>query len=251
MNESIHPILAAIPTQSDTWSQRTLAQLVTEHPRAVAVLQRHGIDFCCGGQRTLSDACALKRSPLNNTPLLPDALLEEIAAEEATWAESPVRWDQEPAPKLIQHILIRHHEPLYPEFHRLQALATKVARTHGAKDPRLEALETAVQSLALELRDHMAKEEQILFPAILRGHGPLLSGPVACMRHEHEETGAVLRHIEHLTDGFQAPAEACGSWRALFEGLRALRDDVLVHIHLENNILFPALGLPSQVPTHG
>ena len=251
MNESTLPIQDAPPPQSETWSVRTLAQLVTEHPRAVAVLQRHGLDFCCGGQRTLADACAQHRSRSLGIPLLPASILAEVAAEESTWAESPIRWDQEPLPNLIQHILIRHHEPLYTEFHRLQGLATKVARTHGSKDPRLGALETAVQNLAVELRDHMAKEEQILFPAILRGHGPLLSGPVACMQHEHEETGAILRHIESLTDGFQSPAEACGSWRALFEGLRAMRDDVLVHIHLENNILFPAIGLPGKAPTHG
>ena len=90
-----------------------------------------------------------------------------------------------------------------------------------------------------ELIDHMAKEEQILFPMIRRGEGASADGPVTMMLHEHDDAGAALKRLRELTNNYEVPAEACNTWRALWHGLAALEDDMHRHIHLENNILFP------------
>jgi regulator of cell morphogenesis and NO signaling len=159
---------------------------------------------------------------------------EQVAIHEAneTWGEAPLD-------DLIVHIVANFHEPLRSELPRLEALSRKVLAAHGAEDPRLAELNATLAGLKAELEDHMGKEEQILFPMILRGQGWMADGPIAVMHDEHDSATAALARLRELTGDYQIDADACGTRKDLWRGLAALEDGLHLHIHLENNILFP------------
>lgn len=209
-----------------------VGELAARHPLATRVFARHHIDFCCGGGRPLGDVCEKQGLDV-------DAVLSEIENELAP-AEDRQRWDLAPLGTLIDHIVNRYHLALREELPRLEAMARKVARVHGDKDPeRLEALLQTFLILKAELDEHMLKEEQVLFPMIRRGHGAGADHPIAVMVREHQGAGDGLNRIRVLTGDYTVPPEACNTWRALWHGLEALETDLHEHIHLENNILFP------------
>jgi regulator of cell morphogenesis and NO signaling len=218
-------------------SDSTVGQLAAEHPLATRVFHRHGIDFCCDGGRKLQEACAAQ-------DLDTEMVLEEIRKELSDTTTPEEQWVQAPLEDLIDHILIAYHRPLKEELPRLDSMAQKVLEVHRDKDPdRLSELVEVFAGLKAELELHMAKEEQILFPMIKQGQGPMAGGPVSMMEQEHESAGAALRRLRELTKDYQIPPEACTTWRALWHGLAALEESLHQHIHLENNILFPrALG---------
>jgi regulator of cell morphogenesis and NO signaling len=200
-------------------------------PAASRVFMRHDIDFCCGGNRKLTDACAEKG-------LDAAALLDEIRAELAE--EGDVRWDERPLPELIDHILETYHRPLDEELPRLGRMTAKVLAVHGDKDPeRLAELHAVYGAVAQELTDHMMKEERVLFPWILSGNGQTAHGPIHVMHAEHDSVALALARIRELTDNFTPPQGACNTWRALWLGLHQFDHDLRAHIHLENNVLFP------------
>ena len=210
-----------------------VGQLAAEFPLATRVFARHQIDYCCGGGRPLGDVCSAKG-------LDPARLLDEIRQEIAPADGNAGRWIEAPLDALIDHILNTYHRSLAEELPRLDAMAQKVARVHGEKDPvRLPQLSIVVGELRAELENHMLKEEQILFPMIRRGQGGGAQGPIAVMLREHKETGDALRQLRDLTDGYTVPEGACNTWRALWYGLAALESSLHEHIHLENNVLFP------------
>ncbi|HJO37378.1 MAG TPA: iron-sulfur cluster repair di-iron protein [Vicinamibacterales bacterium] len=214
-------------------SGMSVGTLAAEHPLATRVFARHGIDYCCRGGRPLGEVCAEER-------LDTDAVLDEIRRELETADASEVRWDQAPLGDLIDHILATYHRSLDEELPRLESMARKVLDVHRDKDPeRLPELLSVFLGLKSELEEHMAKEEQILFPLIRSGRGAMAGGPIAAMEHDHASAGAVLRRLQELTDGYEVPAGACNTWRALWHGLAALEESLHQHIHLENNILFP------------
>ena len=209
-----------------------VGRLAAEHPLATRVFARHQIDYCCGGGRPIGEVCQEKG-------LDTEHVLEEIRRELETSNVSEENWNDRPLPELIDHILATYHRPLTDELPRLGAMARKVLAVHGDKDPeRLAELVRVYEGLMFELIDHMAKEEQILFPMIRNGQGAFADGPVAVMLHEHDD--AALKRLRELTNNYEVPAEACNTWRALWHGLAALEDDMHRHIHLENNTLFPA-----------
>lgn len=213
--------------------ETTVGSVATEHPLATRVFARHGIDYCCGGGRSLSDACTAGG-------VATDTVLAELDAELTTTNEDITRWDQAPARELIDHILKTFHEPLREELPRLLAMAEKVFQVHGDKDPkRLRGIVETLVALKLEMFAHMQKEEQILFPMIAAGQGAMAGGPVSVMEAEHEHAGNLLRQLNEYTDSYVAPDGACNTWRALWAGLEDLEKSTHVHIHLENNILFP------------
>lgn len=209
----------------------TVGDIAATHPLATRVFARHRIDYCCGGGKPLMDVCASRGVPV-------DTVLAELENELRGSQISTVRWDLEPLRSLIDHILANYHEPLRGELPRLMALATKVHRVHGDKDPeRLANVERTLKALAADIDQHMQKEESVLFPMILDGQGFMADGPIAVMESEHDEVGNMLRELRALTDDFTPPAEACNSWRALWAGLADLERSLHEHIHLENNIL--------------
>jgi regulator of cell morphogenesis and NO signaling len=214
-----------------------VGRLAAEHPLSTRVFARHGIDFCCGGGRPLDEVCAERG-------LDPVALVSEIQEALAGPQDRGPGWAAVPLAEVIRHVLEVFHAPQREELARLEAMARKVHAVHGEKDPaRLGELARVVATLRAELEQHMAKEEQVLFPMIVRGHGAMAAGPVAVMEAEHEAAGATLRRIRELTDDFRLPDGACNTWRALWHGLEAFERDLHEHVHLENNVLFPrALG---------
>lgn len=213
-------------------SDALIGKIASEYPLATRVFARHALDFCCGGGRPLNEVCAEKG-------LDSESVVKEIQKELETNVDA-VRWDDAPLDKLIEHILVTYHAPLKEELPRLELMAQKVLNAHEEKDPeRFNELSALVTGLRAELEQHMANEENVLFPLILQGDGTAAQVPIAVMETDHEKAGGVLRRLRELTNDFQAPPEACNTWRALWVGLGALEADLHQHIHLENNILFP------------
>lgn len=210
-----------------------IGQIATEYPLATRVFARHGIDFCCGGGKSLGEVC--DRKGLDSAQVI-----VEIEKEIDGTRDPQIRWDQAPLEELVDHIIDTYHGPLREELPRLQAMADKVNKVHGDKDPKMfSGLVNVIAGLKDELEQHMAKEEQILFPMIRSGQGSGAAGPVSVMEQEHESAGEALSRIRELTHDYQVPDEACNTWRALWHGLADLETTLHRHIHLENNILFP------------
>ncbi|MEI8340357.1 MAG: iron-sulfur cluster repair di-iron protein [Verrucomicrobiota bacterium] len=217
---------------------RTVGELVAERPGRSRIFQTAGIDFCCQGGRTLREACERKGVP----SALIVGQLEAEFEDKAPPVQNPAEL---PPDKLAAYIVETHHDYLRKELPRLHAMSERVANVHGGHTPSLVEVFQIFLGVEEELGSHMMKEEQILFPAVVkmsRGEvAPmLLDGPIACMIHEHDEVGTALARMQKLTNGYQPPVEACNTYRALFAGLKDLEEDLHRHIHLENSVLFPA-----------
>jgi regulator of cell morphogenesis and NO signaling len=209
----------------------TLADLATANPAASRVFHRHGLDFCCGGRRPLADAC-------RERGLEAAAVLEEIDRE--TPAESDVPgWDTRPIPDLVAFIVSRYHDGLRAELPQLIALADKVERKHADKSSCPRGLADHLRAVDESVRMHLAKEENVLFPMLANGMGRMAAGPIRVMEMEHDDHRENLMRTRALTADLNPPEEACTSWRALYLRLDALEGDLMEHIHLENNVLFP------------
>ena len=227
----------------------TLGELVRSRPARAIVLDRFRLDYCCGGNRPLDEACAA--SGVDQVAVR--AALEEFDATPEASSEQDLL--EIPLGELLDHILFTHHVYLKEELPRLTALATKVARRHGENHPNLVKLDQVVQALAAELTLHLRKEEEVLFPMIramsepsaessTMGCGSSVAGPISVMEAEHDGAGDALRRIRKLANDFVPPEEACNSWRALYAGLEGLEADTHRHIHKENCALHPrALAL--------
>lgn len=212
--------------------QSRVGDIVAHDLRAARVFGQFGVDFCCGGGKTIAAACAERGIDA-------DGVLAELRSALSDDDPAAVDWTTEPFDRLITHLLRTYHQPLHTDMPRLSALAAKVAGVHGETDPRLKRVRDAYEELRYELDMHLAKEEQILFPLILAGRGPEATCPIQVMEHDHEVAGELLRELRALTDGYAPPAHACASWRALLHGLDTMERDLHDHIHLENNVLHP------------
>jgi regulator of cell morphogenesis and NO signaling len=209
----------------------TLAHLARTIPVAARVFHRHRLDFCCGGNRSLSQACTQAR-------IEPQTLVREIETEMRSGVPT-VRWDQQSPEALVEHILATYHAPLRPEIRRLQEMAAKVEAVHADKPSRPDGLAAHLAAMTAAIDDHLDKEENILFPMIRSGQRGFVHMPIQVMVMEHDDHAESLRRVRQLTDDLRVPAEACTTWRALYLGLAQLERDLMDHIHLENNVLFP------------
>jgi len=212
-------------------TEQTLGDTVAANPAAAKVFQRHGLDYCCGGKQSLRQACAAGHVDT-------EAVLREIAVAGAD-AKDEARWAERPLAELIEHIIDRYHAPLRTELPRLLELARKVEQVHADKPDRPEGLAELLADVRAAVESHLAKEEQILFPLVLSGRAQTAYMPVQVLTQEHEDHGQNLRRIRELTRDFELPEHACASWRELYGALARLEVDLMDHIHLENNILFP------------
>lgn len=212
-------------------SSMTLAELAVTRPAATRVFWRRRMDFCCGGKQSLAHACG-------KAGIDPATLVAEIDAEEQRTA-SVERWDERPLGELIEHILVRYHAPLRRSLPVLVELARKVEIRHADKATCPVGLAALLAEVHEAVDGHLAKEEQVLFPLIAAGRGPAALMPIRVMNQEHDDHGANLRRIRELTGDLTPPAEACNSWLALYSGLLELERELMDHIHLENNVLFP------------
>ncbi len=209
----------------------TLAELATTHPAASRVFHRYNLDFCCGGRRPLGDVASERG-------LDADRLLAEIAAEDATIPDAPA-WATRPLGEIIDFIVSYYHARLRTEIPALMQMAAKVEDVHADKADCPRGLSRLLGEVHGAVTEHLAKEEQILFPLIANGRGRLAGSPINVMEREHDEHGHNLGVIRALTANLTPPPEACATWRALYVRLDAFEAELMEHIHLENNVLFP------------
>jgi regulator of cell morphogenesis and NO signaling len=225
---------------------KTVRDLAVEIPGATRVFENLGIDYCCGGTRSLADACAAVGITLDDVENslekanVPHAQFEEPNFLTATLAE------------LIDHIVEKHHVFTKTEMARLRALMDKVHSAHGQNHPELAEIRSIFQSLSSELEPHMMKEERVLFPFIMGMEDAVhksrpiqvppfgtVANPVRMMMMEHEDAGALMSQMRRVTSNYTIPPDACISYQTLYQALDAFEKDLHQHIHLENNILFP------------
>lgn len=214
--------------------ESVVGEIAAELPDAAGLFRRHGISFCCGGGLSLAEAAA--KHGLSAQALL--AELQALAA--AAGAEAP----QETV-AIIDHILTRYHETHRRELSDLIPLAEKVEAVHGEHDEAPLGLTELLDTMRYEMEDHMAKEEEILFPMMRMGGNPMIVHPIAVMRDEHASHADQLKRLEHITRGFTPPEGACRSWHALYAGVRKFAEDLVAHMHLENEVLFPRFERPA------
>jgi regulator of cell morphogenesis and NO signaling len=213
-----------------TITDQSLGQLARSIPGATAIFHKHQLDFCCGGKKSLRDAASER-----------DLNLEALASElQVLQSQQPreQEWVNVPDIELIEHILTRYHDVHRQQLPELIRLAQRVELVHGGHTECPTGLAQLLETMLQELENHMQKEEQILFPMISRGITGMAVQPIAMMRREHDDHGAALADIDHITRGIVIPKGACNTWRALYFGLETLKADLMDHIHLENNILF-------------
>jgi regulator of cell morphogenesis and NO signaling len=219
----------------------TVGELVTARPHRSRVFEELGIDYCCGGRKPLEQACQARGLDLQHVL----ARLEEADREPVKDSRN---WMQASMTELADHIEQTHHLYLRNELPRLTELTGKVRQVHSANHPETAEVERVVLALRSELESHMLKEEQILFPIIREleatdtattFHCGSVNNPIRVMEHEHDNAGHALSKLRELTNGYAAPDDACGTYRAMLDALQQLERDLHVHIHKENNILFP------------
>lgn len=227
----------------------TVGQIVAAQPLLARVFERVGIDYCCGGKRSLAESCAAK----GLDPATVAVMLE--AAAQLSGPKPAVDTATMSLTELADHIESTHHAYLREELPQLVEKADRVAYKHAWRDPRLPAVAQTVRELADEMFSHMAKEEHVLFPLVrqLEREGAVahacgsLANPIRQMESEHDTAGGALVRLRELTNGFTPDADSCNTHRAMLAGLAQLEGDLHEHVHKENNVLFPrALALEAQ-----
>jgi regulator of cell morphogenesis and NO signaling len=238
-------------------TEKTVRELAVENPHATRVFEQFGIDYCCGGGRTLSSACA-------EEGVLVEEVQKAISKGEAVEVErwSAQDWTQRELSALIDHITATHHVYVRQETVRIHQLLAKVAAKHGEKHPEVLRSQETFSVLSAELTSHLMKEENILFPYIVQLEKATATGlpkprpmfgsvksPIHMMELEHASAGEALRSLHEDSNNYTAPEGACATFQASYLALRAFETDLHQHIHLENNILFPkAIALENSGP---
>jgi regulator of cell morphogenesis and NO signaling len=225
--------------------ETTVGDIVASDFRAAAVFHKFGIDFCCGGGATLSDAC--QKQNVSAGAVL-EALTTACAAPDA---RTP-RFNSWDVSTLVSYIVSNHHAYVREALPAIQAHTRKLASVHGENHPELIEVTALFEGVAEEMTSHMMKEEHVLFPfidalgaAAQRGTpAPVppfgrVSNPIRMMEQEHESAGAAMARIREVTGGYAPPADGCTTYRITMQELEAFEADLHAHVHLENNILFP------------
>jgi regulator of cell morphogenesis and NO signaling len=218
-------------------ADQAIGQIAVQLPGATAVFRRLKLDFCCGGQISLKQATADKGLDAN-------LVLAELGALQRT--DAPVAIS-EPA-TLIDHILSRYHEVHRAQLPELIRMARRVEAVHREHPAVPTGLAEMLETMEQELLSHMQKEELILFPMLKAGGNPFVTEPIGMMRMEHIDHGAALDALCDRTNDITPPDGACNTWRALYAGIAQLKDDLINHIHLENNVLFAQFEATPLVP---
>ena len=230
--------------------EKTIAEIVTEDFKKAAVFKKYGIDFCCGGKKSLKSVCEKKRLNLNE-------IIEELAQVDTRTESEIDQYNKWRLDHLVEHIVSKHHTYVSEQIPIIKAFITKVSRVHGEAHPETKTIAILFEQVAQELEHHMMKEERILFPyikSLAQGKNveemPFgsIQNPITMMEKEHEGAGLLFEKIGELTNNFTPPAYACNTFKASYHLLKEFENDLHVHIHLENNILFPkAIQLEHQI----
>lgn len=213
-----------------SYAEQTLGEIASGLPGATRLFRQYNMDFCCGGARSLREEAIRKGVNL-------DALVSSLEVLKTT-KSSDKDWKKAGLKELIAHIIERYHVRHREQLPELIHLAEKVERVHARHCDVPVGLAAHLTEMLQELETHMQKEECILFPMIMRGQGAMAAAPISVMESEHVLHGEALEKMVILAHQLHLPTDACGSWRALYLGVGELRDDLMEHIHLENNILF-------------
>lgn len=224
--------------------ERTVGQIVADDYRAAQVFRTFGLDFCCGGNKTIAEAAAGKDV---DTEIVKKALqdLSNGEKENNNYNDWPIDF-------LADYIINNHHRFTRDKLPEITVYARKVAKVHGDRHEELIEIYSEFTRLHVEITDHLDKEEEILFPYIKKlveaektGTKPdvanfgMAADPISMMEEEHDEAGASMAKIRRLSNGFTPPEDACATYRVLFKNLEGFEKDLHKHVHLENNILFP------------
>lgn len=211
------------------YSNESLSEIVLKLPMASEIFRKNRLDFCCGGKKSLKDACEVRGINLDemNNDLNSLIKKDELASESRSLSE------------ICSFIVKRYHEDLRSRLPELIRLAEKVERVHGDHKNCPKGLTHLLTTLKDEMLSHMLKEENILFPMIRAGNGSQARMPIHRMMFEHDSHGKELDKMHELTHSFRSPEGACTTWRTLYRGLEELEAELMEHIHLENNVLFP------------
>lgn len=222
--------------------EQTIGELVAQKPGRSKVFETFGLDYCCGGNKTVTQACQEKG-------IDPKTVLGVLKMLEDRSSDSSERdWSQASMAELCSNIEHTHHAYLKRDLPRLGMLVAKVANVHGANHPYLVQVRDTFIKLKKEFEEHMVKEERMMFPLcrmletadkLPENYATELDDPIKELVHEHTATGEDLAIIRRLTDDYKLPPDACNSYRAMFEGLQELEHDTHRHVHKENSILFP------------
>jgi len=237
---------------------KTVSEIARDTPSSIRVFETLGIDYCCGGRKSLGQACSDLH--LSGAQALQE--LKKAAAE--TNDSDSIQWQTVSLAELMQQIVGKHHKFVRQEFVRLERLGEKVRNKHAQAHPELKKVFDLFLALRDELSIHMMKEEQILFPHIARFEraaqlrqpalAPVfgtVANPIRMMMDEHEDAGSLMALLRKLSDQYTPPASACPSYQGFYAGLKEFERDLHQHVHLENNILFPRALLLEQASIAG
>lgn len=222
--------------------QTRIGDLVLDQPATMRVFEALNVDYCCGGHRSLAEACAHAGLGLPEVQAALAALAGAPAAD-----IDPGAWRDATLAALMAHLEATHHAFTRAELGRIAPLMEKVLRVHGEHHPELARIDVCFRAMAADLGPHLDKEEQILFPYVrsLEAGQPAsccfgtVANPIRAMQNEHEQVGDILRELRILTRDYLVPEDACGSFRSLYLGLASLEADLHLHIYLESHLLFP------------
>ncbi|SMO47948.1 iron-sulfur cluster repair di-iron protein [Fodinibius sediminis] len=228
----------------ETLQTQTVGQIVANDYRAAQVFRNFGLDFCCGGNKTIEEAAVDKNiDPLDVKKALQG--LKKNGVEQHNYNQWSLDF-------LIDYIVNNHHKFTRNKLPEIAAYAHKVAKVHGQRHPELLQINQEFSIMHSEILNHLEKEERILFPYINKlleakekgtkadiDNFGMAADPISMMEEEHDEAGASMAKIRRLSNNFTPPEDACATYRVLFENLAGFEKDLHKHVHLENNILFP------------
>ncbi|KAF0091994.1 MAG: hypothetical protein FD141_178 [Fusobacteria bacterium] len=233
------------PIMSKFYSGQNIGDIVVEFPKAAEVFKENKVDFCCGGNRPLSEA--LIEQGLDEK-LIMAKINDLYDYQQANKDNSDKDWREVPTGDLVEHILDTHHAYLWSELPKISEYVTKILRVHGEHHPELTQVHKLFHLVKMELEEHLVKEETIQYPAIFKylENNELVDlekavNLVAELEAEHTAAGDVLKELRAVTKDFQVPDDACRSYDLTYLKLKEMESDIFQHIHLENNILFPRL----------
>ncbi|MEB5758757.1 iron-sulfur cluster repair di-iron protein ScdA [Mammaliicoccus sciuri] len=216
--------------------ERHVADVVTDIPKSADIFRKYGIDFCCGGDVSIDEAVS------NNKKVDLETLLNQLNSIPVDQQNGGIDIKYLDASSLIQYIQSRYHEALRTEFQNLTPYVTKLAKVHGPSHPYLLELKDLYTKLKSALLEHIDEEDHQSFLKLIDVSAgkqvDQLNETITSLVDEHDEAGQLLREIRAITNDYQPPLEACGTWRLVYQRLEQLERDTHVHVHLENHVLF-------------